>query len=164
MTAVAEKKATEADTTGRVARAINPECIWQQKAGSRWCQWDVCAPEGASFDDLLDPSVWKRVQETKRPAIRQGDEIRITAFDRSWVVWCFVAHATGNGIILSQFADTNPTGPRESLFEDSTYRVAFTGVGYSVVRKTDGQEMVHPVHSADAARTNLLQLYPQKVA
>ena len=166
MTAVAEKTAdAEADTTERIGPLVHEKCVWQNKAGSRWCQWEAVAPEGASFEDLLDPAAWKRVQETLRPAIRQDDEIRIKGFDRSWVVWCFVAHATGNGIVLSRFADTKPQGPREALYEDAKYRVVFAGSGYEVRRKSDNLKMMADAWpSAARAETALRELYPKQVS
>ena len=166
MTAVA-KKTPDADTsedTARVAPLVHERCVFQNKAGSRFCQWEAIAPEGATFDDLLDPAVWKRVQGNKRPAIRQDDEIRIKAYDRSWVVWCFVAHAAGNGIILSRFADAKPQGPREHLYEDDRYRVVYVGSGYTVHRKNDGVQMKDIFSSAAGAETALRELYPKQVS
>ena len=167
-TTVAEKKPdaeqAEETTPERKALLIHEKCVWQNKAGSRFCQWEAVAPEGATFDDLLDPAVWKRVQQNKRPAIRQNDELRIVAFDRSWVVWCFVAHAGGNGILLARFADAKPQGPREHLAEDDKYRVVFAGAGYHVVRKTDGQSMSDTFDSPARAETALRELYPKVVS
>lgn len=168
MSGTATKKTpdeTEAEAPARKAVIVHEEHVWQNKAGARFCQWDSVAPEGATFDDLLDPAVWKRVQEIKRPSLRQGDEIRITGFDRSWVVWCFVSHATGNGIILARFADTNPSGPREHLFEDDLYIVRWVGSGYGVYRKTDDQRMnTQTLLSAAHAESALRALYPASVA
>ena len=160
----ATEQAAEAEAPPRRAVRVHHESVWQNKAGSRFCQWEAVAPEGATFDDLLDPAAWKSVQETKRPTIRQGDEIRIVGYDRSWVVWCFVAHATGNGIILSRFADATPGGPRERLAEDDLYRVVFMGSGYAVHRKTDNLKMHDDVWtSAARAETALRELYPKVV-
>ncbi len=165
MTTPAAKQAAEqAETIERVAPLVQTNCVWQNKAGSRWCQWEAVAPEGATFDDLLDPAAWKRVQDALRPALRQDDEIRVKAFDRSWVVWCFVAHATGNGVVLSKFADTKPGGPREHLFEDDRYAVRYLGSGYAGHRKTDGQKMTDIFSSADRARIATLELSPKVVA
>lgn len=161
MTATA-KKTPDPEPTAPVA-VVHPECVSINKAGTLFCQWAARAPEGATMDDMLNPAAWKRTQEAKRPAIRQDDEVRVVAFDRSWVAWCYVAHATGNGVILSVFAAAQPEGPREHLYEDDLYRVVFTGSGYAVHRKSDDLRIGHPVHSADAARGNLLALYPKQV-
>ena len=165
MTTPAEKQAAEqADTNERVVTLVQPNCVWQKKAGSRWGQWEAVDPEGATLQDLLDPAAWKRVQDNLRPAIRQDDEIRIKAFDRSWVAWCFVAHATGNGIVLSKFAAAKPGGPREHLFEDDLYAVRYLGSGYAGHRKSDGQRVTDIYSSADRAKTATLELYPKRVA
>lgn len=160
MTTVAE---TSPETERKVP-LVPPASVWQNKAGSRFCQWDAVAPEGASFNDVLEPSAWKRVQETKKPALRQNDELRITAFDRSWTVWCIVDHATGNGLVLSLFADTQRAGPQEHLAEDDLYAVRFTGAGYAVHRKSDDQRIGDVWPSAARAATALRELYPKVVS
>ena len=157
-------KAEQTAETDPVAHVVHETCVWLNKAGTRFAAWEAVAPEGASFDDLLDPAAWKRVQQSKRPAIRQGDEIRIQGFDRSWVAWCFVAHASAAGIVLSRFADTKPQGPVEHLAEDDKYRVLFTGAGYEVRRKSDDQKVSNVFVDASRAATALRELYPKVVS
>lgn len=158
------KVATTETGPERALAVVHENCVWRNKAGSRWCQWEVVAPQGASFDDLLDPAAWKRIQDNRNLAMRQNDECRIVAFDRSWVVWAFVAHATGNGIVLAPFAETKPQGPREHLYSDDLYEVKFVGNGYGVFRKNDGHQMGDVLSSAERARQAVFELYPKQVA
>ena len=129
-----------------------------------WCQWGAVAPEGATFEDLCHPAAWRRVQQNKRPAIRQDDEIRITAFDRSWRVWVVVDHATVNGLVISSFSDAKGQAPREHLAEDDLYIVRHNGIGFAVYRKSDDQKVTDTWDSAARAATGLNELYPKIVS
>ena len=166
MTAVAEKTAeTEpAAETTRKEPAIQVNCVWRNRAGSRWCEWDCILPEGAGVDALEVPGLWWRVQQHGGSALKRHDEVRIRAFDSSWVAHCYVAHASLTEVILNTVHITKLSGPREHLFEDDLYAVRFVGNGYAVFRKTDGQEMAPAVHSAAAAQSVLVNQYPQRVS
>ena len=159
----AEKKA-EAEQAVKKEPCVQPKYVWRNKAGSRFCEWDCVFPEGATRGDLKEAGIWWRCQQEGNSALKQGDEVRITSFNRSWVAHCHVSHASLTQVILTVVTLTELPEQREHLFQDDRYVVRFSGNGYGVYRKNDGQEMAHPVESADAARTNLLNLYPQKVA
>lgn len=167
MTAVAKQKAdTEAaeETTAlRKEPAVQPRCVWRNRAGSRWCEWGCTFPEGATVDDLKEPGLWWRVQQDSQSALKKEDEVRIRAFDSSWVAHCYVAHASLTQVILATVSITKLPGQREHLYEDDLYFVKFVGHGYGVFRKTDGQQMAPAVHSADAAQSVLIGLYPKRV-
>ena len=159
----ARGKAVEAIEAMRKEPAVQPGCLWRQKAGSRYCQWECRWPEGASVEDLTEPGLWWRCQQEPQSALRRDDEVRILAFDSSWVAHCHVAHAGSTQVVLAVVSITELPERREQLFEDDRYAVRFVGNGYAVYRKHDGQQMAQPVHSAAAAQTNLVNLYPKRV-
>ena len=152
-----------ANPSGRELPLVRPECVQRNRPGSVFCEWHCRFPEGGIADDLKEPGIWRRVQDNAATAFKRFDEVRIIAFDASWVAHCVVAHATGNAVILAVRGITKLPEQQENLFQDDIYAVVFVGNGYAVVRKRDGQQVVEPVHSADAARGRLLNLYPQQV-
>ena len=165
MTTLSEKKseavAEQADLPQRKEPAIQTKSVWRNRAGSRWCEWSCIFPEGATVDDLEESGLWWRVQQDGQVALKREDEVRIRAFDSSWVAHCYVAHASLMEVILATVSITKLSGPREHLYEDDLYAVRFVGHGYSVFRKSDGQEMAPAVNSADAARGVLINQYPK---
>ena len=162
MTKVAEQ--TPEITTERVAPLVQNNCVGRNKAGTFWCQWHVRFPEGGIADDLKEPGIWRRVQANGGTALKRFDEVRILAHDASWVAHCVVAHATGNAVILSEPVITKLPEQQENLYQDDRYYVKFVGNGYAVHSKRDDQQVVHAVHSAAAAQTNLVNLYPNQVS
>lgn len=92
------------------------------------------------------------------------DEVRILSFDGTWCAHAVVAHATANAVILGKPVITKLPAPQENLHQDDRYYVKFVGNGYAVFRKTDDHQMGPAVHSANAAQTALVELYPKRVA
>ena len=165
MTAVATKSsvAEPADAAERVVPLVNEKCVVRNRAGTVWGEWHVRFPEGGILDDLKLPHIWKRCQQHAGTAFKRFDELRIIAFDGTWIARCTVAHASQTEVILSEPRVETMPDSRENLFQDATYYVKFVGNGYAVFRKVDDQQMVPAVHSADAAQTVLLNLYPKQV-
>ena len=169
MAAVAKKtpKAGPAqDTaTARVAPLVQKNCVGRNRAGTFWCEWHVRFPEGGIADDLKEPGIWRRVQDDANTALKRFDEVRIIAFDASWVAHAVVAHATGNSVVLGKPAITKLPEQRENLYQDDRYYVKFVGNGYGVFRKTDDQKMMNDTWpSAALAEKALINLYPKRVA
>ena len=165
MTKAAEKipDADTSEVTTRKEPAVNTKCVWRQRGGSRWCEWACVFPEGAGVEYLDEPGIWWRVQQDRQRAFKSGDEVRIAAFDSSWIAHCIVAHASLTEVQLATVTVTKMPARREFLFEDATYAVRFVGNGYQVFRKRDNQAMSPAVHSSDAAQSVLVGLYPQVV-
>ena len=153
----------EAETGQRVPSLVMPNCLWRNFAGHRYSMWECRFPEGNIADDLKVPSIWRRCQQDGNSALKRWDELRIVAFDGSWVAHCIVAHASLTEVVLSKPKITTMPDSRENLFQDDTYLVRFVGNGYAVFRKYDDQQMAPAVHSAEAAMTVLLNQYPAKV-
>lgn len=169
MTAVAKQKVgaeqAEDTTAPRVAPVVQINCVHRNRAGSRWCEWDVRFPEGGIADDLKEPDIWRRIQDDANTAFKRFDEVRIIAFDASWTARAIVAHATGNSVILAKPVITKLPEQRENLYQDDRFYVKFVGNGYSVFRKNDDQKMVPDAWpSAELARVALINLYPKRVA
>ncbi len=168
MTEVTEKT-TETEPAADADRVVHPvheNCVWRNKAGSRYCEWDAVLPEGVVLADLADPGIWRRVQNSPGTALKPGDEIRIKPFDQSWVGYFHVTAAGLTTVELDRIGDVTPLSPpREHLFEDDLYRVEFVGNGYGVFRKSDGHKMIaDSLHSPAAAQQALIELYPKRVA
>ena len=165
MATLAEKKVeTEAaNPNERKLPLVLPQCVGRNRGGTHWAEWHVRFPEGGIADDLKESSIWRKTQDNPLTAMRRFDEVRILAFDASWVAYAIVAHATGNAVILGKPRIVQLPEARENLFQDETYAVRFVGHGYAVFRKRDGQEMAPAVHSAAAAQSVLINLYPRPV-
>ena len=168
MTEVAEREPDAIEAANiptRVSPLVRVDCVHRNRAGSRWCNWEVIFPEGGVVADLSDPSIWSRVQDHRNSALRQGDELRVRAFDRSWVADCYVAHATTTAVILVVKTVIELPEQRENLYQDDLYAVRFVGNGYSVFRKRDDHRMRPDAFPSPAAAQDvLLNWYPKRVA
>ena len=166
MTSVAEKKAeTEADPAPlRKLPVVLPRCVQRNRAGSVWSEWDVRFPEGGIADDLKEPGIWKRIQDNQNTAFKRFDEVRVLAFDASWIAHCIVAHASQTEVVLAVMRVTKMPERREHLYADELYEIQFDGVGYVVKRKSDGQAMTNSLVNPVLAEKALMQLYPQRVS
>ena len=156
-------KAAEKTPETTTAPLVQINRIWRNRAGTRWCEWDVAFPEGGTVDDLSDPSIWRKVQDHRQTALTRGDHIWITAFDRTWKAFVIVSHATLTAVVLSEPWVMNLPPPQERLAEDDRYRVEFDGAGYVVIRKVDGQRMSDSLANPALAERAMTQLYSKVV-
>lgn len=134
--------------------------VQRNRAGSVWSEFHVRFPEKGILDDLKEPGIWCRVQSSPNIAFKRFDEVRIIAFDASWMAHAVVAHASRTKVILSKPTVTKLPEQQEHLFQDDRYYVKFVGHGYAVFRKHDDQQMSPAVHDAETAKTVLLRQYP----
>ena len=168
MTTLAEAKAKAAaeaaEDTGRVAPPVQKGSVRRNRAGSVYCEWDVRFPEFGIADDLKEPGIWRKVQDDINTALKRFDEVRILAFDASWVAYAIVAHASQTEVLLAVRGITSLPEARENLYQDDKYRVEFDGWGYVVVRKGDGQKMSDSLVNPALAQQAVINLYPKRVA
>jgi len=90
-------------------------------------------------DDLKRTDIWHRVQN--RRALQRHDHLYCIAYDESWVCDAIVASADSRsvGLVVGRIhAFPERTRP---LFSDENYRVLWTGSGYAIERKKDGQRV-----------------------
>jgi hypothetical protein len=146
---------------GREPPVIRPDLVSVNRGGTVWTEWHVRFPEDGILDDLKEPGIWKLVQGDRFKAFRTLDELRIVAFDQSWIARCIVAHAGRDHAVLSKPQIVSMPPRRENLYQDDLYRVAFVGNGYTVIRKKDGQRVTGVVASAAVAQFDLQNLYPR---
>ena len=155
-----EKKAA----VKRKAALVYIDCVRKNRGGTLYAEWEVRFSEHHTVDDLQDPGIWRRVQDNAVTALKRFDEVRILAFDASWIAHCVVAHATGNTVILATRSITKLPEQQEHLFQDDVYCVVFVGNGYTVLRKRDELKMTDIRPSAALAEMDLKDLYPKRVA
>jgi hypothetical protein len=143
------------------ARLIDPERVTLDTNGFAYRRWFVRLPATFSADDLKEPSLWSRVQRSKK-AIRKLDYVTLVAFDESWIAEAWVSHADGEKVVLATPKITRFPERYEHLFSDGIYRVEWVGNGYSVHRITDGQHMAGPFATPALAQRALAGLYPRR--
>ena len=158
MTKPAEKQAE------REAPLVHESSVKRNRAGSVYCQWHVVFPKGGIPEDLADPTIWARCQNSGATAFKRKDEVRIDSYDGSWSADCIVSHASLTEVVLAVKTMTKLPARTEHLYEDDLYAVRFGGNGYSVFRKSDDHRMNPEAWpNPERARQALLELYPARV-
>ncbi|TPJ50631.1 MULTISPECIES: hypothetical protein [unclassified Mesorhizobium] len=155
---------TEIPAAPRSAPDIDPARVTLQSTGFVWREYLVRVPADFVADDLKEPTVWRKLQNGSKNALRKLDRVTIVAYDESWLAEAIVASADGKGAVLCKPRLTSLPARFDKLFEDDKYRVAWNGFGYIVERKADGHAMTQPTANADLATRLLAQLYPARVA
>jgi len=149
MSELVEQHATTADTgEQRKTPVIDPTNVREQVKGLCWFEWQVRLPQGTTFQDLNDPTIWRLVQLNKNTALSRLDRVRIIPYDEAWIAEAVVASATQFGVSLTKPVKIDLPVRDQVLFEDDLYRIEWRGTGYSPIRKRDGHQMSEPVASA----------------
>ena len=147
----------------RKAPEIDPNNVTVNSTGASFQSYFVRAPSGLIADDLKEPGIWRKVQNSPRVSLRKFDDLRIIAFDETWVADAIVAEADSTQVVLAKPRITQIPPRTTNLFQDDRYRIKWQGVGYVVERKADGHRMTEPVHSVALAERDLRNLYPRIV-
>jgi hypothetical protein len=159
------EKSETVRTALRQAPVIKPAALQWQSEGFCYREAFIRLPDGLQLSDLNESPIWKDLQATRQTSLRQWDTIRAVAFDESWIVDATVTFADATHVVLTGIKKTETPQRNTSLFEDDTYRVAWLGRGYGVVRKADSVEMgAHAFSTPDQAKAHLASLYPKRVA
>ena len=125
----------------RTPPAIDPLQVTVNVQGFAWKEVQARAPAGLIFDDLKLPEIWRRVQAHPEKSLCRLDKLRIVAWDESWLCECVVTAATSSGVTLSKPRRTELPPRSELLLSDENYAVRWSGHGYYVERKADGQRV-----------------------
>jgi hypothetical protein len=112
---------------------------------------------------LKRPEIWSRVQASPR-ALRKFDRVTLVDFGELWLCEALVGAADQHQAVLARLKITALAQRFVPLPEDEKYRVEWTGTGFSVIRKADGQSMSVPAPTPEAAAVELARLYPRSAA
>lgn len=124
----------------------------------------VRAPKECTPQMVADrPDLWRRIQVSPK-ALRRLDEVRVLAYDETWMLTAVVGGATAAGVSLAPKTIKVFELPArtENLPGDENYQVNFVGSGYAVIRRNDGQQMGETVATIPLAEMQLRRCYPQK--
>src|SRR5271154_916336 len=103
MSELVEQHATTADTgEQRKTPVIDPTNVREQVKGLCWFEWQVRLPQGTTFQDLNDPTIWRLVQLNKNTALSRLDRVRIIPYDEAWIAEAVVASAPQFGVSLTK--------------------------------------------------------------
>ncbi|RWK49423.1 MAG: hypothetical protein EOR47_14190 [Mesorhizobium sp.] len=140
---------------------IDPARVQVQAAGQITREYFVRCPAGMVADDMKEPSIWRKVQAS-RNAFKKFDRVFIVSFDETWIAEAIVAGADNKSAVLGKpRIETLPTR-YDKLFSDGTYKVEFNGIGFVVIRISDGHTMTQPTANAALAERLLVQMYPAR--
>ena len=144
---------------------VDPKQVIRNNDGFGYRDFAVRLPAGATADCLKSPEIWRRVQGAKGVSLRRHDHLYLVAFDETWAAECLVADAdAGKAVLTKPRIHQFDLGRFDNLFSDELYRVAWTGGGYIVERKSDKAVMSNPVPNTALAERDLTRLYPKQVA
>lgn len=118
-------------------------------------------PSGMIADDLKEPSIWNKVQQSGK-ALRKFDRLVIISFDETWMAEAYVENADKEKALLARPRLITLSERTEKLFNDGTYRVEWTGAGYRVVRIRDGAAVTEAFANAPLAERALANMYPRR--
>jgi hypothetical protein len=142
---------------------LSPKSVTLDHVGAVLRQFVVRLPADFVASDIGEPSIWSRVQSDRSAALRKLDHVTMIAHDEAMVWTCFVAEAGHDFAVLSAPQRSELRPRRNSYFSDDNYHVAWTGSGYSVVRKADGMVMKSGLANETLATRELQNLYPRPV-
>lgn len=160
MSAVTTKEKPAAVDIDHKALEIDPSRVAINYDGFIFRSIFVRLPEGFIADDLKDPGIWRKAQNSPR-GLRKFDQLVCVSFDESWMAEAVVAEADGRKAVLGKPRLTSFGDRFEKLFSDETYRVEWMGSGYVVIRKADGARVTQPVASAAIAERELVRMHPR---
>ena len=124
-------------------------------------------PPGLVAQDLQDAqdTIWQKIQNNAATGLRKYDRVFIIAHDEAWAVEARVGHADPQRVVLSNITIVKLPVLDLGLYDDGTYRVIPHPGGYIVERNNDTVRMSTAVfENPEAAKAELLRLYPTKVA
>jgi hypothetical protein len=159
--AIAEKPPAQSDND----LLINPSNVICQVAGQAYRQWFVRLPEAWTADHIKELRHWRLVQARPSTALKPLDEVRLVAFEESWIADCIVSDASAAGVVFCKPKITIlETGRFDRLPQDGTHQVFWTGTGYAVRRMHGSQAQMTPiVRTVELATRDMKNLFPQKV-
>ncbi|MGM0583383.1 MAG: hypothetical protein ACQEUZ_01865 [Pseudomonadota bacterium] len=142
---------------------VDPHNVKQEQAGRCTRSWFVRLPEAATADDVKDPAIWSKVQQTRAP-LQKHDEVYAVGFAEDFAVLARVTQATREAVTLAFVKHITFPERTTPLFSDETYRVVWNGTGYQVERIKDGATMGAAHGSEALAIRHIRNLYPQQVS
>lgn len=140
--------------------AIEMRSVVTQHEGNRWREFLVRLPNGVTADDLKEPGLWRKIQMRPSTSLRVFDRLTVVAFDESWFAECRVIRADGAGAVLSIGKIVSMGDGRfDNLPGDELYRIAWSGNGYVVIRRSDNVVMTHAVRDLGQAARDMSRLH-----
>jgi hypothetical protein len=144
---------------GRTIPVIDFKDIRLQCAGLEWREFAVRLPHGLEFVDLVEPSIWSRVQGHAGSALLRDDKVRAFAADGSWCADFTITSASAHRATISKPVRTDlESRATEVLPRNETYEIRWARLGYVVFRLADDCQMTPPTKSlmdAERAMRNL---------
>lgn len=135
--------------------------------GFEWREARINLPAGLVAQDLQDAqgTIWQKIQNNAGTALVKYDRVLCIAHDEAWAVEARVGHADKQRVVLSNITIIKLPVIDLGLYDDGTYRVVPYPGGYIVERCDEGVRMSTAVfENPEAAKAELLRLYPTKVA
>jgi hypothetical protein len=159
-TKVAEKVEAASDL-GRKLPESDPARVDMNSDGRFTREIFVRLPADLVADDLKEPSIWKRVQQNRLKSLRKLDRLLMVTDDESALFEAVVAGADNAGVTLGGIKRTVLVSRQGALFADANYRLAWTGTGYSVIRRRDDMVVREGLGSEQLAVAAIGNLYPK---
>ena len=162
MSAVAAKDTASAETPAPKSQLpkVDPSAVQENYTGQAFRSMFARLPLGIVANDLSDPSIWSRVQSSRRCSLRTFDHLFIVAADQSWSVDTVVIDADELKAVL--FVQRIITmGERfDKLPEDDRFYGRWNAVSYELVRRSDGHVVARAANIPLLWR-ELAQQYPR---
>ncbi len=159
---------TETAEAVRQVPRIGRECVTKNSDGLAYQVWRVVLPAGVVMQDLQDhPEMWGGVQTDPNVALRLDDHLHIVASDRSWAATVVVIDADRHRVVLSKpiVLWSGQTGRVGTSWEDDHYEIEWTGNGYSIFRKSQGNRprtlLKGGFNTIDQAKNEVFKRYPK---
>ena len=144
---------------------IKPNNISVNAEGFAWRTILVRAPRDLVQDDLRDPNIWKFVQGSPLNSLRNLDELKVLAFDESWLATATVIEATSDSAALAIHKVQSFKQDQHYQYNDGTNEIYWKGNGYGVRRMSDKIDVSPGAFGTpDQAISELRILRPKVVA
>ncbi len=144
---------------------IDPANVIINTEGFAWRTVLVRVPRDFIQDDLRNRAVWQRVQKNPNVALCQLDELKIVAFDESWIAGATVAAANVESANLVVHKVQSFKTDEHRTHNDGTNEIYWRGNGYGIRRMSDKVPLNNNVYAtADEAIDTLRIMRPRRAA
>lgn len=162
--AAVKKSVATDDPPLRATPTIDPAWCKLNFSGAEFQNWFIRLPKGTIADDLKEPSLFKRVQQSGRSTLRKYDDVRLVDFEEKWFADATVAEANANEIVLTGIKIMQLPERTKPLFQDERFQVEWHGAGYVVMRKSDGAKLTNYFPTEQLAVAALGQQYAVRIS
>lgn len=122
----------------------------------------ITAPEGATPEDLRRPEFYRLIAQK----VYRDDIIRILAFDGSWEAEIIIdtAFESRAEVTIWKVGSRQPVKSNSTVLGDGAARTEYRGGTWSVIRISDGVELISGHATEGAAIGDWMRSQPRRVA